>query len=148
MHTTTETHRTSNGTILLFIGGADRWAGPWPGMSWDILYDKYITKYKILSEYRSKVPTIIIGPKTDYCRPIILKSDQDEYFSLILERSFREAEKLILKPQCDNVTQYQHCSFECWYLLEKQFLIQENKPLRLFEAAFKSLSNRWDQYRD
>ena len=148
MHTTTETHRTSNGTILLFIGGADRWDGPWPGMSWGILYDKYIPKYKLLSEYRSKVPTIIIGPKTDYCRPIILKSDQDEYFSLILERNFREAEKLILRPQCDNVTQYQHCSFECWYLLEKQFLIQENKPLRSFEATFKSICNRWDQYRD
>lgn len=144
MHTTI--HRTPNQTILLFIDGADKWTGPWPGMSWDTLYDKYIPKYKSLSEYRTKVPTIIIGPKTDYCRPIILKSNQHEYFNLILERRFRDAREHIAKEQCDNLTEYQHCSFECWYLSEKQLLINENRPLKLFELTFKSLCNRWDQY--
>ena len=158
---TGKTYKTAKGTVLLFIDGAERWLGPWPGMSWDILYDEYIPKYISLPEYSSKSPSVFIGPDRDYCRETIVDGDYNEYIKLIISRRYNEAKKLLVKEQCNNITNYEFCSFECWYLSEKQALLHSDKyakyhrldsrtqynKLRHFENVFRPIKNRWEQYR-
>lgn len=148
-------------TLLLFMGGADKWLGPWPTTSWDTFYDRYAPQYMELSEYRTKLPTIFLGPAIDFCRAAIIGGHYGEFNYFVSTNQYDEAEKLILKPQCDRVTQYKHCSFDCWYLSERQFITDDIKyavhfredatkhqqRLRRFEMVFKLLNNRWGPYR-
>lgn len=153
--------RTNGGILLLFTNGADKWQGPWPGMTWDILYDKYTPRYTKLPSECKDVPAIIIGPCTDYCRGPIIGGDYGEFHYLMSTNQYEKANQLIIKQMCYNLTNYQHCSFECWYLSEQQALkddIQYIKSRRLnstaainkllkFEAVFKQFNDKWTQYR-
>lgn len=146
-----EVYRTPRGTLLLFMGGADRWLGPWPGMSWDILYDRYGPIY--LNLLQTRYPSIWIGPLVDYCRPSIVTRPK-EYSNLVRQFKFDAAHKLVIKPRCNNVTQYQRCSFECWYLAERQLLVgriidgtEPRESLDRFEQAFGPFKSEWTKYR-
>jgi hypothetical protein len=152
--------RTNGGILLLFTNGADKWQGPWPEMSWDTLYDKYIPQYTKLPPECKEVPAIILGPCTDYCRGPIIGGNYGEFQYLMSTGQHERAAQLIIKRECYNLTNYQHCSFECWYLSEQQALKDDiqyahshrqnataavNKLLK-FEAVFKRFVNRWVQY--
>jgi hypothetical protein len=155
-----EIFKTDQGTLLLFMGD-EKWIGVWPGMSWDTFYDQYYPKYTQMSSQRN-IPTIWIGRFINYCRPAIIIGRYREYNYLIQHSRYEEAKRLIIKPQCNNVSKYKHCSFECWYSLEQQILSDDikynlyhgqdpsasyNKFLR-FEAVFKPLKNKWVRYRE
>ena len=141
-----EVFKTDQGTLLLFMCDAERWVGLWPGMSWDTFYDKYYPQYTSLPSYRFKAPVIWIGPYVNYCRRAVIGGQNGEYGWLVRNKRYEEADRLVLKPQCDKVTKYRHCSFECWYALEKQLLL--GTPVFLqFEAVFKPFKNRWMPFR-
>lgn len=156
-----EVYRTNQGTLLLFMCGAERWAGPWPGMTWDTLYDKYVPLYTQLPSNRGKVPSIWIGPPNNYCRTAIIGGQYKEYLNLVLNNRYEEAQSLIVAPQCNNISEFKCCSFECWFQSELQAIInninyavyfdrdctEDRKKLAKFREAFKPFKNRWSQYR-
>lgn len=154
------TFRTDGGTILLFMGGADKWVGPWPDMTWDTLYDTYVSKYIDISKAKS-IPVIWIGPYVDYCREPIISGSHGEFNQLVMTGRIEEANKLLIKSRCENMTGYKHCSFECWYLSEKQSMTNDirylvhsgkspsipQKKLLIFEKTFKAIEDRWKKHR-
>lgn len=154
------TFRTDGGIILLFMGGAEQWVGPWPDMTWDTLYDTYVAKYADMAKAK-KIPVVWIGPQVDYCREPIVGGSYGEFNNLVIAGNIDEASKLLLRSRCENVTKHKHCSFECWYLSEKQSITNDiqyaihtqrnhaslTKKLREFEKVFKPLEDRWKDHR-
>ena len=153
--------RTNQGTLLLFMGGAEKWLGPWPNLTWDILYDNYAPRYMELTANFTKMPLIWIGPHTKFCRGPIIGGRYGEFQYLVSTDQYGAAKKLIIKPRCNNITNFKCCSFDCWYLSEQQAITNDIKyavhhgqnhtvymeKLRHFRQAFSFLRNRWTKYR-
>jgi hypothetical protein len=109
-------YRTDGGQLLIFIGDSDKWKAPYPGKTWDNLYDTDLYNIGLFRPQFKILPYQVIGPAYEWCRTAFIKNS-NKFNDLILHENFNAASKLVIFPKCENIiNNYKHCSMKCWYL--------------------------------
>lgn len=83
--------QTDGGVLLMFTAGADKWAGVFPGCSWDHFYDN-----------------IMVNLNCQYMVPLVFK----QRFS---KPTIIEGSTIGSCVKCSEPTDYKFCSVSCWF---------------------------------